>query len=420
MTWFGKILTANGVLNVLEMSSRVRLLAGEIRTVLNTTTTILKTYRHTRDIFLIMPCKRKPPPLIEIDNNINTAIDAPALSLFEYLLPNLAPQPLHEPPPNFDRPSTPLGFCDYSEPACTETTLEATCTRLVSEAWAVISTESECETPPHIICPAPRAELLPSLTTEQHISEPQNHASHRQRRSRYHGHSKSALADYKVFWNSRYDEWCRWQVELERWEALAYDGIQRTTSPPRRDVPKLPETNGCGRYQGQYVPDIGAPIYPRTGDLASLRRPAALERERWFASFPLHKIHKILYAYDMDYRSELTAGVDAQQHMAEEDDIADISFASDEGTLVEEPHILDKLKEEALLLHGGRYQEAGAWEVDWDVKWELLLALIRRHDEDLGDGDLSDVCRAYLDGGGLEDDEDDCIIYTGFDELVIC
>jgi hypothetical protein len=355
-----------------------------------------------------------------IDNSQHSA-----LSFLGFLLPGRisAAQSLLDTPPHLDieleRPSTALGFREDNPHEA-----ESTCDKLVSEAWAGIPQDDNDDLDtvliPPIVSPTPRVpvKLIQSFPLQT---------------LRYHGHSKSALIDYKLFWNARYDEWARIQTEIEEMELLAYDGIQTTSlpSPSRTRSSSHPaeHRDTRRRYNGEYIPDTRAPIYPRTGDLASLRRPASLNRELLLVGFPLHKIRKILFAHDMDYRFELAIQkrAEEQEHEASYEWEGD-SFASDEDTLVEEPSLCFgnlKSTQEADL----KYQAAGAWEVDWDFKWELLIALIRGPQKAYQEhGDLSEVCRVYLDGevadmdvDGLDsDDEDNLIIYDGFEELLIC
>jgi hypothetical protein len=381
-----------------------------------------------------MACSDRTP--FASNSNVKQTSDRPlARTLLEFLLPNLASGPLLDTPPHLDRPSTPLGFCTRDNVKEQEEdsgrSLESSCTQLVSEAWAGITIPQDDEKDDHwhsIACPAPRIELLPSLTKE--VTESQARALRPLSRLRYHGHSQSALTDYKVFWNSRYEDWARWQIELEEVNLRAYDGIQKRTPRRTRNPVPICQMDSVGHYSGEYIPEFEAPIYPRTGSLALLHQPITLEHERLFIDFPLHKIHKIFFAHDMEHRSELDRK-NKKQDSCEEDE-SELSFTSNEATLVEEPQGLEKLKgDEAMLpdANNPKYQEAGAWELDWNVKWELLIELIRRREEEIRAGILSDVCREYLQDSVAEDeqdedeDENDCIVYADystFDELLIC
>jgi hypothetical protein len=199
----------------------------------------------------------------------------------------------------------------------------------------------------------------------------------------------------------------RYEAELEEASLLAYDGIKMDTDEHRKSAPasRCPRFRRSGktereghaeeteiavpRYRGKYVPDLTAPIYPRTGDLALLHHPNVLETELWFVSFPLHKIHQIFFAFSLDQRFERRQGrietcdSRSQQAVATEDGstagtkaVEDSSFWS-EDTLVEDEEVVLYPNDRKL---NGRYKEVGLWEVDWATKWEVLMNLFKEHE----------------------------------------
>jgi hypothetical protein len=188
---------------------------------------------------------------------------------------------------------------------------------------------------------------------------------------------------------------------------LLYDGIKGGPNKDRKSAPasRCPRFCRGGKteheeqadeaestvtgYRGKYVPDLTAPIYPRTGDLALLHHPGVLETELCFVGFPLHKIHQIFFAFSMDQRYDRlqcavgTDNSESQQYVTVEDELTaggkgneDYSFWS-EDTLVEDEDLLPHPGYRKL---NGRYQEVGLWEVDWATKWEVLMGLFKEHE----------------------------------------
>ena len=198
----------------------------------------------------------------------------------------------------------------------------------------------------------------------------------------------------------------RYEAELEASLAV-YDGIKVDPDKDRKSAPAshCPRFRRNGKtecekqadeaestvagYRGKYIPDLMAPIYPRTGDLTLLHHPSVLETELRFVGFPLHKIHQIFFAFSMDQRFDRlqravgTGDRESQQDIAVEDELTvggkgneDSSFWS-EDTLVEDEDLLPHLGNRKL---NGRYQEVGLWEVDWATKWEVLMGLFKEHE----------------------------------------
>jgi len=377
-----------------------------------------------------MTCVDKSSSKAVLTDITNIASAAqPFNTIIDYLMSSRSTNPPpSEPLPNFERPTTPLGVRGLDvEDLEAGQDLASACSRIVSESWEgiseVLQNAKETLRPSASSSPHPQTTtppVLPSVVqdrpkaprrkpTRKPPSQPLPTPAPIPTKFRYHGHSNSALADYKYFWNSRCEDWIRYEAELEEASRIAYDGIQKVDpekdriSAPASRCPRF-RRNGrtehekqadeteytVTRYQGKYVPDLTAPIYPRTGDLALLHHPGALEMELFFVGFPLHKIHQIFFAFSMDQRSDHhqravgPAGYRApHQDAAVEDEFVegkgneDTSFWS-EDTLVED--------EDLILTHSGgkklngRYQEIGVWEMDWATKWEVLVVLFKEHE----------------------------------------
>ena len=378
---------------------------------------------------LLMACIDKPSSRVILTDITNVASAAqPFNTIIDYLLPGRSsiPSP-SEPLPNFERPATPLGVrtldMEDSEPG---QDLTSACSRIVSESWEGLSEALQCAKeslrsspsgspiPQVVTSPALPSMIQDRLKTARRKptrkppQQPFPTPAQTPVRFRYHGHSNSALADYKYFWNSRCEDWMRYEASLEEVSLAAYDGIKKVD--PNKDRKYAPASR-CPRfrrngktereseadetkptvtgYRGKYVPDLTAPIYPRTGDLALLHHPGVLETELLFVSFPLYKIHQIFFAFSLDQRSdrhrrqvEASDRGSAQSTVIEDwspvggGAIEDFSFWS-EDTLVEDEELLPHPGDRKL---DGRYQEACSWEVDWATKWEVLMNSFKQHE----------------------------------------
>ena len=422
--------------------------------------------------------------------NISSAAQ-PFNSIIDYLLPIRSTiPPASDPLPNLERPATPLSVraldIEDLEPG---QDIASACSRIVSEGWEGLSealqSAKESLRPLAPSSPAPQATApltLPSMVQDR----PKASRRKPTRKSpkqiattpvqtlvkfRYHGHSKSALADYKYFWNSRCEDWMRYEVELEEASLTAYDGIKKVDfdedrkSAPASHCPRFRRNGKTEReqqadeaeyavngYRGKYVPDLTAPVYPRTGDLALLHHPGVLETELLFVSFPLHKIHQIFFAFSLDQRFErypgqvATSDGGSQQDLVPEDEptvggkaTEDSSFWS-EDTLVEDKELLLYTDERK---SNGKYPEVGLWEVDWATKWEVLMNLFKEHELEhrgkIGGADgLEGKCFEALESYrvaladdtvtvGFLDEREDQFTRTGaepdlfeFEDIVVC
>ena len=361
--------------------------------------------------------------LTDITNIASAA--QPFNTIIDYLLPGRSSNPPPEPLPNFEISATPLSVRALDvEDLEADQDLASACSRIVSESWEGLSEalQSAKETlrPSASSSPSPQATTPPALPsmfpdrpktprrkpTRKPPKQPSPTPVPAQVKFRYHGHSNSALADYKCFWNSRCEDWMRYEAELEA-SLSVYDGIKVDPDKDRKSAPasRCPRFRRNGKterekemdeaesmvtgYRGKYIPDFTAPIYPRTGDLTLLHHPSVLETELCFVGFPLHKIHQIFFAFSMDQRFDQlqrmvgTGDKESQQDVIVEDELTvggkgneDSSFWS-EDTLVEDEDLLPYPGDRKL---NGRYQEASSWEVDWATKWEVLMGLFKEHE----------------------------------------
>ena len=372
-----------------------------------------------------MACIDKSPKDVLTDITNATSAAQPFNTIIDYLLPGRSVIPPVEPLPNFERPATPLGMRSLDteglEPG---QDLATACSRIVSESWEGLSEalqsakESLRSTPSGSPTPQAANPLVLPSTIQDRLRTPRRKPTRKPPKQplpaptqtlvklRYHGHSNSALADYKYFWNSRCEDWMRYEAEMEEASLVAYDGIKVDSDKDRRSAPasRCPRFRRNGKtererqadeaeytvagYRGKYVPDLTAPIYPRTGDLAHLHHPGVLETELLFVSFPLHKIHQIFFAFSLDQRfdryqrqAEANDKFPSQGTAAEDEPSVggvteDTSFWS-EDTLVEDEELLSHSGDRKL---NGRYQDVGLWEVDWATKWEVLMNLFKEHE----------------------------------------
>lgn len=379
---------------------------------------------------VLMACIDKSSSKVVLTDITNiTSAAQPFNTIIDYLLPGRSSNPPpSEPLPNFERPATPLGVRGLDlEDLEAGQDLASACSRIVSESWeglsealqsakqtlrpsASSSPPLQTTTPPALPSTAQdRPKTLRRRPTRKLPKQPLPVHAPTPVKFHYHGHSNSALADYKYFWNSRCEDWIRYEAELEEASRTAYDGIKEMD--PEKDRKSAPASR-CPRfrrngktehekrageaestvfgYRGKYLPDLTAPIYPRTGDLALLHHPGVLEMELCFVGFPLHKIHQFLFAFTMDQRLDRhqrairVGGRELQRDAFAEDDPAVEAKGSEDSSFWSEDTLVED--EDLLPLHlscrksNERYQEAGLWEVDWATKWEVLVGLFKEHE----------------------------------------
>ncbi|EPS96138.1 hypothetical protein FOMPIDRAFT_157677 [Fomitopsis schrenkii] len=116
----------------------------------------------------------------------------------------------------------------------------------------------------------------------------------------YHGFSYHALALVKRVWNGRRAHWARHPPTSSPDPSTAYDGI--AMYEPDYPIPEdyaAPAAATPPPEPRLAVADPDVPIFPRLGDLCSLRDARAAAVDRAFCNFPLYTIRKVLYLHDM-------------------------------------------------------------------------------------------------------------------------
>ena len=372
-----------------------------------------------------MACIDKSSSKAVLTDITNTApAPQPFNSIIDYLLPGRSAISPPEPLPNFERPVTPLSVhLSNMEDLEPSQDLASACSRIVSESWEglteALQSAKETLRPSATGPPIPQGAIPPTPPSVDRRKIPRRKPAQKPPKQpsptpvmtpakfRYHGHSNSALADYKYFWNSRCEDWMRYEAELEEASLCAYDGIKKAEpdegrkSAPASRCPRFRRNGKTERekeadesefmvtgYRGKYVPDLTAPIYPRTGDLALLHHPGVLHTELCFVSFPLHKIHQIFFAYSLDQRfdrhqRQVGTNDRGSHDIVVEDDQTNGGKATEDSSFWSEDTLVED--EELLSYHGdrkpnGRYKEVGLWEVDWAAKWEALIELFKEHE----------------------------------------
>ncbi|KAI9449704.1 hypothetical protein F5148DRAFT_1339012 [Russula earlei] len=135
-----------------------------------------------------------------------------------------------------------------------------------------------------------------------------------------HGLSRSALQHQKWLWNTRYDEWMQWRMEVETAEAEIglYGGISSTAAndiPPTRcsraSSPMPPETE---HPQVGKKAELNEKIFPRTGDIMALHDPQVARLDQTFCNYPLWTIQKVLFACNTDAPPSTMEGVRDEEH----------------------------------------------------------------------------------------------------------
>ncbi|KAI0093011.1 hypothetical protein BDY19DRAFT_989695 [Irpex rosettiformis] len=220
-----------------------------------------------------------------------------------------------------------------------------------------------------------------------------------------HGMSRSALSSLKEFWNSRFGEYAR--IESQVMQSSVYGGIvevnrsrealralliSRLVAPPKQQPPSVEPQ--------QLMPaiNLNAPIYPRTGNLTTLRDSRSATLDRAFSNYPLHNIHKTLFLHDMLERAtsdachsrspspvdDGTSGEDPQSPT--DDTFVDISLSNStsdtsDNTLVNVSTSLCSSRgcrtrmaddnNQPTVLHTAECTRQ--WEIDWTERWKVLL-----------------------------------------------
>jgi hypothetical protein len=297
-------------------------------------------------------------------------------------------------------------------------------------------------------------------------------------RSPYHGMSRSCLEHQKSLWAARYEDWDAWhahQVE-DGLTAGAYGGLYVESSDmrnaPRWGTPKL-ERDIPVFYSGLRELDNlhqNAHIYPRLGDISTLRDPYFTLVDKCFSTISLSIVQRALFLFDMEFRassSEKKRKLSRQDPCADPSDhlmcslapscFEDISLhgsnfgssssnASNNTSSSYDPFGSCKAPDENYFIVSSistgfagtsypstsipeasrsRFVAPNSWEISWRVRWQVLGELVRREDPERYEI-LTDCLMSYLrslsaaDESSIEtlypddDDEDDygTVIYT--------
>lgn len=131
------------------------------------------------------------------------------------------------------------------------------------------------------------------------------------------GHSYSAFCHRRELWRKRKSEWddyehMLWQSGItleEAYGGMAEDECGRSHPLPpylaggpwAKGVPAEPQEM---REPAGATPTIVNPAtFPRLGDLCSLRDSFLISVDTWFSDFPLWTLSKLVWIYDVNYRS---------------------------------------------------------------------------------------------------------------------
>ncbi|KAI0628163.1 hypothetical protein C8Q77DRAFT_475089 [Trametes polyzona] len=187
----------------------------------------------------------------------------------------------------------------------------------------------------------------------------------------YHGHSRSALATLREFWDRRFRLWHAWRTHVDRLDAIQADLLPDPGEDPDGTLPSLryppppilPRTRtvpglvangiiiapgspprsdddqiGWGRRARLPVYNPYAPIFPRMGDLHALHELWCDWQDRAFVFYPTYAISKTLWLHDV----LLANGVYAPLDNCEDHDNC--------GAVAARP-----------------------WPVDWRARWQVLI-----------------------------------------------
>ncbi|EKM50774.1 uncharacterized protein PHACADRAFT_264255 [Phanerochaete carnosa HHB-10118-sp] len=215
-----------------------------------------------------------------------------------------------------------------------------------------------------------------------------------------HGLSRSALSHLKGFWSARQGEYAKLEAQLALAEASPYGGILelprsrdglRAALVSRLSRPGLRLAHSA-RAPPTSSPNVNAPIYPRTGDLTTLRDARSAVLDRAFCNLTLNSINKILFLHDMLQRAnhsptanslsasdealstdDSSSFVDISLNTISSENSCESTFVADEQTSCQQ-YGCDGTD------CGGKHETAScdrSWEIDWVARWKVLLARVK-------------------------------------------
>ena len=277
----------------------------------------------------------------------------------------------------------------------------------------------------------PASPPQPELLALDHAAPPQDQwvkisllAPHIQKRRLdypHHGFSRSAFLLHKSFWTARHEDWLTWQAnEVRRridHDVFAHDlgnaysgivtGTQEVSGPPSQSRVSMPPSSLDRSFEEQasrgHAENSNAPIYPRVGDFSTLHDPRSERLDRCFFKLPLWTIQKTLYLFDMVYRASPTSS--EMRPSASSRSLQSSTGPTTSGS--EDITLVTDLFKKITLEDGGHqgspphnapplaHKTAYDWEVDWFVRWDVLVALIQQ-DEDKQQATPSSLSTALL------------------------
>ncbi|KAH8119104.1 hypothetical protein DFH11DRAFT_1461063, partial [Phellopilus nigrolimitatus] len=236
----------------------------------------------------------------------------------------------------------------------------------------------------------------------------------------HHGHSQSAFYHLRELWRKRRHEWEEYEYML--WQAgvtleEAYGGIIEDGGGQQRSLPSHIINGPWRRLQPvvtQEMSETNLPqtplnpaIFPRLGDLSSLRDSFLISVDTWFSDFPLWTLSKLVWIYDINHRSlagsapcrrrqrclsnNFLEDFDASNSSA--DTLVSTSTNTSDTTLVNAnsasqksdditlmtPNILEKkssghaiLQSSSVTSNISMVTQARSWETCWFSRWEIL------------------------------------------------
>ncbi|TFK48942.1 hypothetical protein OE88DRAFT_1663223 [Heliocybe sulcata] len=252
-------------------------------------------------------------------------------------------------------------------------------------AQAPVISEPEAAPPPPPSPPAPVYQPSPLSPVSSHDCQPPDRPHIIPRHNyQHHGLSRSSLHYQKWFWAIRQEEWEEWEAQVEEAQAAAtaYDGITVPPKPSPRGPPRdrmiVPEPPPS--YSRFHAADPNASIYPRAGDLSDLPHGQSVHLDRWFCFFPLYKVHKKLFFYDMQHRAKHRFSPDPMDSPPSEDDLTLVGDSSNEVEIEEDESLDDLIQVD---LGGGHTRpkpkpNPRPWETNWILRWEKFAEILRQ------------------------------------------
>ena len=235
----------------------------------------------------------------------------------------------------------------------------------------------------------------------------------------HRGYSLAAIHAQRELWRKRKFEWDEyeqllWQYGMRLEEA--YGGIVESSEgevqgsqplPPfkldeLRGAQHLSETTITSGNEEPLSSSSNPAVFPRLGDLSSIRDPFLISVDTWFGDFPLWTLSKLIWIYDVNYRSDKGENSSIPRALvcdsgestptsdvSTESSITTISTSSDETLVPEDarqqpdsPIVNLELSKEQHKEHSDspsceticapEDKRGRGWETNWFLRWETL------------------------------------------------